>query len=406
LQSRPQLLFLTQVLPYPLDAGPKIRAYYTLRHLSQHFRITLVSFVRATDSTEAVAHLQEFCETLLTVPIRRDLIQEGLAMARSFWQNESFLILRDQLALMTTTIRSVIHKNHFSFVHADQLSMAYYALAAQKYAGELGQSPKVVLDQHNAFYLIPQRMAKTSGNPLTRWWWRREAQNVARYEAQVCRQFDKVVTVTEDDRRALLALYSAASSTPALDVIPICIDLESTQPVTTLNREPTLLFIGGMHWPPNADGITWFVQEVLPILQKRLPALQLIVIGKSPPAALARAAASVMALGFVASTEPYWPKARAYIVPLRVGGGMRVKILEAWAHAVPVISTTIGAEGIDYDPSTNILIGDTPEALASAVLNVLLDEELANVIGRGGRSAAEQYYDWREIYRAWDSIYV
>ncbi|MBU1661778.1 MAG: glycosyltransferase, partial [Chloroflexi bacterium] len=197
-----KILFLTQVLPYPLDAGPKIRAYYVLRHLAQKHAVTLVSFVRSSDTPQAIAHLKQFCERVITVPMPRSLWRDGLALLRSLLTGTPFLITRDWVPKMAFAIKNAIRHSPFAIVHADQLWMAPYAMGGQPSAVS-GQQAKLVLDQHNAVHLIPKRMAADTHNPLKKLILNRETRLMARYESRICQQFDHVVWVTDEDRKVV-----------------------------------------------------------------------------------------------------------------------------------------------------------------------------------------------------------
>ncbi len=400
------VLFLTQVLPWPLDAGPKVRAYYVLRHVAERHSVTLASFTRPSDTAEALAHLRAVCARVVGVPMRRARWRDALAAARGTLRGEPVLIARDWMPAMQRALAGLNAETQFDVIHADQLWMAPYALALAKAAR--GRRPRLVLDQHNAVYLVPRRMAEAARSPVARLVWGREARMMARYEARVCGEFDRVVTVTEPDRQALRALYAPGEPPGLKDVIPICIDPAATPPRAHPADEPGILFLGGMHWPPNSDGILWFCREALPRVRAACPDAAVQAVGRQPPAALAALpeAAAIHAPGYVDDTEPYWAQARVFVVPLRAGGGMRVKILEAWARGVPVVSTTIGAEGLDYADGENLLLADTPEAFAQAVSRVLRDEALRRRLAEAGRRTAEARYDWRTVYAAWDGVYA
>jgi glycosyltransferase involved in cell wall biosynthesis len=399
------ILFLTQLLPYPLDAGPKVRAYYVLQHLAQHNTVTLATFIRGSDSPDALAHMQSRVARLVTSPIRRSPGRDALAIGRSALSGEPVLITRDRVPEMTALLQRVTRETHFDAIHADQLWMAPYALAASRAHGGRGQ-PRLVLDQHNAVHLIPRRLADSAANPVMRFGWRREARQMARYEAAICRAFDKVVTVTEADREALSGLYPAGQQ-PPFTVIPICIDSQAVQP-RPRPAAPDILFLGGMHWPPNADGARWFAEAILPAIRAREPQARFLAVGRQPPEMLLRpeSASQIEAPGFVDDPEPYWARSQVFVVPLRAGGGMRVKILDAWAQGLPIVSTTIGAEGLQYRAGEDILIADTPEAFAEAVLSILQNADLARRLAAAGRATVEQRYDWRRVYPAWDDVYA
>jgi polysaccharide biosynthesis protein PslH len=409
------ILFLTNVLPYPLDAGAKVRAYHVLQYLAQQHRVTLVSFIRPTDSPEAVKHLSTICERVVTVPIKRSRVSDLRALLQSTLQGTSFLITRDSVAAMRASVAALAQRTSFDAIHADQLSLAEYGLIARD-ASTPTQKPRLILDLHNAFYLIPQRMAGSSRNLILRAWLGQEAKRVAAYEAQMARTYDRVVTVTHEDRSALTALFtpetpytseaSAASpvnsGVPSFKVIPICMNTQSYPLPAQVASEPSILFVGGMHWPPNADGVTWFVQDILPKVQAQVPAAIFTAVGKAPPNFTAP---NIQLPGYVADADPYWAAARVFIVPLRAGGGMRVKIVDAWARGLPIVSTTIGAEGINYTDGENILIADTPQALAAAVTRILQDSALAARLRANGLQTVRTLYDWRTAYTAWDEVY-
>ncbi len=393
-----RILFLTQVLPYPLDAGPKIRAYYVLRHLAHEHQITLVSFVRASDSAEAVAHLAGLCRDVHTVPMPRSRTQDAWFLAGSFMTETPFLVARDKVPEMSRLIQRLVTTHHFDVVHADQLWMAPYALRARESAER--EPPQLVLDQHNAVFQIPRRLAESEQNPAKRWLLDLEARKLARYEREICRRFDHVVWVTEEDRAAV-----GVDGVPS-SVIPICLDPEAQWPVGRRVEAQRVTFLGGLHWPPNAEGIVWFAREVWPSVRARVPRAVLTIIGKDPPAALRSVKADgVEVTGYVTDPKPYLQETGAFIVPLHAGGGMRVKILDAWAWELPVVSTRIGAEGICVRDGESALLADTREAFADAVVRVLQNVNLAARLATGGRRMIETDYNWRRVYGVWGEVY-
>ena len=398
------ILFLTQVLPYPLDAGPKVRAYFVLRHLARQHAVTLATFVRGSDSPQTLAHVQSLVSRLVTSPIKRSTWREALAIGRSALSGEPVLIARDRVPEMIAQLHRLVAETPFDAIHADQLWMAPYALAASARNGHT--KPRLVLDQHNAVHLIPGRLAESAPNPVLRFGWRREARQMARYETAICRAFDRVVTVTDADREALGGLYPDGHR-PPFTVIPICIDSVAIRPQPR-PEAPGILFLAGMHWPPNADGARWFVERILPTICAGEPQARFLAVGRQPPESLLRPdrAGWIEAPGYVNDPQPYWARSQVFVVPLRAGGGMRVKILDAWAQGLPIVSTTIGAEGLTYRAGEDILIADTPETFAEAVLAILQNSDLARRLAAAGRATVEERYDWRRTYRAWDSIYA
>ena len=401
-----RILFLTQVLPYPLDAGPKIRAYYVIRYLSRFYKITLISFVRPTDSQDSIDHLSQYCESIISVNINRSRFSDIIALIKSFLLRQPFLIIRDSSKNIIDAINNVLNDTYtsFEYIHADQLWMAKYALYAKRVAIRNHRSPITILDQHNAVFLIPQRMADKQNNPIFRWLLKLEATKLRRFEKAICKKFNHTVWVTKDDFHAIYYDNNSLVEKKSNSIIPICIDTNSATLPSPLSQEKNILFIGGMHWPPNAEGINWFVQEVLPIIQDTIPNTTIYIIGKSPPDYLQKRS-NIIAPGYVDDLSPYWNKNKVFIVPIFSGGGMRVKILDAWAHGLPIISTSIGAEGIEYIDGKNILIADSPTKFAQNIVQILMNNNLANNLSKNGLEWVRSHYDWSKIYPQWDKVY-
>lgn len=395
------ILFLSQVLPYPVDAGPKMRSYFVLRHLAQKHEVTLLTFVRDTDQPQYIAHLDEFCHAVYTVPMHRSRLRDVKFLAQSLLAKAPFLIIRDQIQTMTDKVRQLVGSKRFDAIHVDQLWMAQYALAAIQ---NTAPPPKLILDQHNAVHLIPKRLADSETHPLKRSLMAREARLLTTYESEICHRFDHVVWVTEEDRRAVVALSKPnTNGQMPSTVIPICADPTKIKPVARTTNKPRITFLGGLHWPPNAQGIIWFAKDVFPQVRAEIPEAVLTVIGKDPPVGLDEEGIEVT--GYAADLMPYLTDTAVFIVPLHAGGGMRVKILDAWSWKLPIVSTSIGAEGMDVEHMKNILIADTAQTFAEAIVSILKDTTLAQQLGQNGRQTILEKYNWRTVYSAWDEVY-
>jgi len=401
-----RLLYLSQLVPYPLDAGPKVRQYYVLQYLAAAgHEVTLLAFRRDTDRSESIDRLRQICATVHTVPMTRSRARDAYHLGRSLLSSTPFLIARDAVAAMTNKAIELVAAGGFDAIHADQLWMAQYALAAA--AAAPPPRPRLVLDQHNAMYLIPQRLAESATNPLQRVLLRREAELMRRYERETCRQFDSVVWVTAEDQQAVTVSRPIA---PQELVIPICVDPRARPVIERVANPFRVTFLGGLHWPPNAAGIVWFAREVWPQVQAACPDAVLTVIGKNPPAELTHGPSSTVhrleLTGYVDDPTPYLAETAFFIVPLHAGGGMRVKILDAWCWGLPVVSTTIGAEGIQYSDCDDLSIADDPAAFAAAVTEIWQSPTVARHLARAGRRTLESRYDWRTVYRVWDEVYT
>jgi glycosyltransferase involved in cell wall biosynthesis len=398
-----KILFLSQLLPYPLDSGVKFRSYYMLRHLATHHDVTLLCFIRPDNTPEQEAHLRGICNDVHVVMMRRSKIRDAYYLTKSMILGKSFIISRDTVREMEQAVDNLLAQARlagrpFDAIHCDQLWMAQYALRAK--------GVKKVLDQHNAVYLIPKRMAQYEHNPLKRIFLEYESYKLARYEACTCQAFDHILTVTEVDKHLLEELMPG--SHPPITSLSICLDPSDVPQIEPIQTPLTILHLGTMYWPPNVDGVLWFAREVLPLVRQHVPAANFCVVGKNPPQEV-RALGDqpgVRIPGYVEDPTPYLQESAVFIVPVRAGGGMRVKIIDGWLRGIPMVSTTIGAEGIEVKPGENILIADDAQKFAKAVVRLIQDRPYAQAIAARGRSWAEEKYNWRVVYSALDGIYA
>ncbi len=416
-----KVLFLTQVLPYPLDAGPKVRAYHMLRHLAANHDLTLVSFIRPDDLPAAVDHLRSFCQAVHPIPIRRSLAFDLRAVVKGLATGRPFVIERDDQPAMRQTLAQLARSQSFDLIHADQTAMAGWGQWAAGRGVGWGRRPATVLDQHNAVHMLVRRMAAMEPSLWRRQIMQREAAAFARFEAYHCSCYDAVLTVSDEDRRHLLKLFPSdhpaggptsdllgAGLAARFTVIPIAVDPTLSTPVVHRSRQaPMILHLGALLWPPNSAGVVWFARQVLPWIHQRLPQTRFVVAGKQPPAAVRALAADprIQVLGYVADPSPLLAEADVFIVPVHAASGTRVKILDAWQWGLPLVSTRMGAESLATSDGENILLADTPQDFAQATLRLLDDPGLNERLRRQGRTWVEDNYDVRKIYPALDALY-
>jgi glycosyltransferase involved in cell wall biosynthesis len=319
------------------------------------------------------------------------------------------VIVRDEIGEMKTLLQKLTQETPFDVIHADQLSMAGYGQLAARLS--MPHRPKTLLDEHNAIYLLVQRMAEGEVNLLRRTITAREARAFARYERDMCRTYDRLLTVTQEDKEFLLDLFPKDERRALADrftAIPICVDHEQVSPVVhQYDGKPTVLHLGTMFWPPNVSGVLWFAREVLPLIHQQEPEVRFVVVGKNPPPEVLLLAndSRISVTGYVADPMPYLEAASAFIVPLHAAGGMRVKILDAWLWGLPIVSTPIGAEGIEVEDGESILIAEDPRAFADATLSLLTDAVLNNKLRVQGRAWVEAKYAWQVVYEQVDKVY-
>lgn len=395
-----RILLLTQILPYPPDAGPKVKTFHLLQYLAQHHEVTLVSLVRSEAEAARAAELRGLCAEVHTVMLRRSRQRDLYHLAASALSGDSFLMRRDDSPELRALLAELSRRQRFDIVHADQLNMAQFAV-------DLPAGARVI-DQHNAVWTIVQRIAEHSPY-AKRVGLELEARRLRRYEARICARFDGMLAVSEPDLAFLrLAAAEVGVTLPPTTVVPIAVDARGVPPVARVEQPVDVLSMATMFWPPNVDGVLWFAREVYPLVRRAFPAARFDCVGARPPAVVRRLGEedpSINVTGYVDDPRPYLEAAAALIVPVRAGGGMRVKILEALARGLPIVSTTIGYEGIDLVPGEHLLVGDTPAAFAEAVLALLRDPALGRRLAGAGRRVAEEVYDWRVVNPRVESLY-
>jgi glycosyltransferase involved in cell wall biosynthesis len=298
-------------------------------------------------------------------------------------------------------MRQMVHwlasREQFDVVHADQLNMCQFATRVP--------GAFKLFDAHNALWLLYRRLADTMPSCPKKWLLQRDWRLLKAYEGRVCREFDAVTAVSLEDKAAL---EEASGRISNIQVIPITVDLDEVScPVRRPNADH-IVHIGTMYWPPNIDGVWWFAHEIWPLIRARQPTSVFEVLGARPPqqlVALSQNGNGINVTGYVEDLNPYLARAGVFVVPLRAAGGMRVKILQALAQGLPVVSTRLGCEGIRVTPEYDILIADTPAAFANAVLRVLENPSLAAYLSSNGRRLVETVYDYRIGLRPLDGIY-
>jgi len=395
MRERPKIIFLAHLLPWPLEGGGQIKSYHTLRLLSTIADIRLVAFVRRTLDAEADAcnaSLQELCRAgIRPVLLPRGRAHDAVAALGAWATRSSFIVSRDAAPAMHAAVQEEMAAGPYMALHVDHLQMAQFV------PKEIGGA-RVVLDCHNVEHLLVRRLTETTGaNPLLRGYAAREWQRLRDYEQQAVHRADLTLTVSAADAASLRALAPDRADT--IVTIPIGVDTDYFRPTPRVTASKSLLFVGTLYWPPNVDSLRYFCREILPRIQERIPDVRLKIVGVRPIAAVRALAAdpSVTVVGHVPDIRPFTLDCGAFVVPLRWGSGMRVKILNAMAMGLPVVSTTVGAEGIGVTDGEDILLADDPAAFADAVVRVLMDRALRERLGTVARRRMETRYAWDVI---------
>jgi glycosyltransferase involved in cell wall biosynthesis len=312
---------------------------------------------------------------------------------------------------MQKLVNNLVQEVGFDYIHADQLTMVQFAIRGASFSR--GEKPRVIFDAHNAVWTIVERMHKNAHwilNPVLGI----ETRRVKRYEGELLKTVDQVLTVTDVDCDSLkealkFSKDSGEERLVPITVVPIAVDTGQLQPVKRKTGSNRIVTLGTLHYPPNADGIRWFFNEVFPLICQRVPDAKLTIIGKNPPPdfidLVARNPHTVNVTGYVPDLIPYLEDSTLMVVPVRAGGGMRVRILEAFAYAMPIVTTTVGLEGIQAQPGRDVLVADSSEDFADAVIRLLTNEELQDQLSKNGRHLVETKYDWQVTLKDLDKVY-
>ena len=279
------ILFLTQILPYPPDSGPKVKTWNVIRYLNRHQHdVTLVSFVRPEEE-EHLPALKQICKEVHIVPIRRSRIKDVGYMIRSYLSGRPFLVERDDLPEFQNVVNKIVKQQKIDYIHADQLTLVQFAIRGA--SASQNKKPKVIFDAHNAVWTIVERMREN-----VPWYLKPvlgiEAGRVKKYEGELLKSVDHVLAVTDVDRESLedalkFTKVRKNEKVSPITVIPISVNTQQIQPVHRKTDSLNLVTLGTLHYPPNADGIRWFVEETFPLIRSKIPEVKLTIIGKNPP---------------------------------------------------------------------------------------------------------------------------
>lgn len=383
------ILWVKTELLHPIDKGGRIRSYNMLRALRKRHQITYVALTTADVDNEAVARSTEYCHQLIQVPFR-----EAPRRSVRFWL-ELLHNLATPLPYAIAKYRSRAMRDVVEHLARDpsvDLLVCDFLAPSQNIPD--GLPVRTVLFQHNVEAAIWARHAAVRSNILARAYFRSQWRRMVAFEGRECRRFDRVVAVSLADAETFTRDYGAA----AVSSVPTGVDTDYFRPTGLVTREPAeLVFTGSMDWLPNEDGINWFVGTVLPLVHRHRPDVSLTIVGRNPPAAIRALAgrdAHIRVTGTVPDVRPYLERAAISIVPLRIGGGTRLKIFEAMAMERPVVSTTIGAEGLAVESGRHLLLADDAAAFADALLKLLSDPAHAREVANLGANLVRTQYAW------------
>ncbi len=392
-----RILWLKTELLHPVDKGGKIRTYQMLKQLKRDHAVT---YLTLDDESDAKARelATEYCHELITVPHHpRQKFTAGfyVELGTNLLSSLPYAITKYRSAAMTRAITDAIRKTEFDLVVCDFLAPAI-SVPAELFARR-NKSCRTILFQHNVEAMIWRRHYETQTNPVKRnylyWQWRK----MLAFEKKMCLSFDRVIAVSAADRELMQEEYGVHS----IADVPTGVDTDFFRPG---GRDPiianNLVFTGSMDWLPNQDAIQYFTAEIMPLIKKQVPNVTLTVVGRNPYPALVELSKrdpAIVVTGRVDDVRPFMERAAAYVVPLRIGGGTRLKIFEAMAMEKPIVSTTVGAEGLPVNDGREILLADTPQNFANAVINVLTDSQKSRSIASQAAELVREEFGWDRV---------
>jgi sugar transferase (PEP-CTERM/EpsH1 system associated) len=400
-----KILWLNAGLLLPLDKGGKLRTWHVMRHLAERHEITYLSFAEPSvggDADPNRTDMRQVCSRLETI-------------ARSDTEKGTWRFYADAAKYLVDSAPYAVAKYY---------SPAYRARVEQLLASERFDAlicdflPPIVnlpdalpcpsiLFTHNVEAEIWRRHAENASNPLSRRLLTQQWRRMRRFEGNALGRFDLVLAVSDADRQTFEHLYPNALRAPA-HVVQTGVDTSFFTPGPATPERAHLVFTGSMDWLPNEDGMVYFCREILPLIRATEPETTLSIIGRSPTPAVRRLADAhhVEVTGRVDDVRSHVARGAVYIVPLRIGGGTRLKIFEAMAMGKAVVSTTVGAEGLPVTSGHDVMIADDPTGFAQVVLRLIRDTGTRQQLEAAARRLVVERYDWSAVAQDFEEAMV
>ena len=399
-----KLLWITNWLPFPPTSGNPLRVYNLLKRIAQDHQVNLLTFIRDTDSQESLEALSSYCQNIYPIPIGGDLIKDPL-FPDSIFGKLAFLIFPWRAYLSRRMIQKLQEITSVGSVDILQIEDSFMG-GYIHYISPL-KKIKRALTFHDIDHLKYERLSKIVDNPKNKikYWLRSLA--MRQWEPRLASQFDVNFFTSALDEKIML------NKNPHINtmVLPNGVDTKEIQPLPMDTSENSILFVGNLSYLPNEDGVLYFYQDIFPIIVKHIPNLHVYIVGLNPSEKIKKLESKhIHVTGSVPDLLPYYKRCTACIIPLRAGGGTRLKILEAMAYGRPIVSTSLGCEGLAVEDGKHLLIADNPQAFAEKTINLLSSIELQQTLIQHARELVEQVYDWdiiaQRVLRAYEQLHL
>lgn len=387
-----RILWLKTELLHPVDKGGKIRTYHMLKELKKKHHVTYLTLEDGSAEVDAEDKSREYAHETITVSHKTSPKFSPRFYAElvgNLVSNYPYALQKYVSPEMSVAIKRQVDGSETDIAVCDFLAPAVNF--------PLDLKVPTLLFQHNVEAIIWRRHFENETNPLKKAFLKTQWRRMFEYEKKTCLRFDRVVAVSQDDAEIIQNDYGAVNVSP----ISTGVDTEYFAPTGEIEKDEfNIVFTGSMDWLPNEDAIQWFISDVLPLIRMHIPNVSLTVVGRNPFRSLvelSRKDQSIIVTGRVQDVRPYMEKSSVYIVPIRIGGGTRLKIYEAMAMELPIVSTTIGAEGLPVKDGKEILLSNDPVGFASAVVRVLQDKDLAVNLGRQAAKSVREKHGWANV---------
>jgi glycosyltransferase involved in cell wall biosynthesis len=389
-----KILWMKSDYLHPTTRGGQIRTLGMLRCLHKRHEIHYVCLDDETNR-EGPARCSEYCAEAFpikhSVPTRGSLRFAG-QLARGLAEDLPVAVARYRSAAMKRRVADLLRANRYDCLVCDFLFPA----------PNVPNLAEAILFQHNVEAVIWKRHAAHAANPLARGYFSLQAARMERYEQAVCRAVRHVVAVSDVDRKIFESRYGVSG----VSTVATGVDLDFFKRPDPAEAKADFVFLGSMDWLPNVDGARFFVEQIYPQIQAQMPDCRVALVGRRPDAAvqqLAQRCKNVIVTGTVEDVRPWLWGAAVSIVPLRIGGGTRLKIFEAMAAGTPVVSTTIGAEGLVLENGRHLLIEDDPKLFAEACVALLRDASRRHALAANGWNLVARHHSWEAITKEFES---
>jgi sugar transferase (PEP-CTERM/EpsH1 system associated) len=381
-----KILVVSATLPRP-RWGASARNFYLLKALARHHPVSLVTFINPLDvgAQDDLQLLEAFVERVRVLPLQEQRAKRQQQLM-SILRRRSYLLHLFLLPEMQAALDEMLARDRYDAVLFESILMAGYRLPP---------GVKMLIDEHNLEFEVLQRTCEQAKPSLRKWYTRQECRLLERGELEGCRKADLVAVTSERERSVLQGLLPES----AVAVVPNGVDLERFARDERVPEGPhQVVFTGTMDYYPNTQAALFFAERCWPLIRREVPDATWQIVGRNPPPAVQRLGQlpGVSVTGWVADVRPYLASAAVAIAPLLIGGGTRLKILEAFAMQKAVVSTSLGCEGIAVEPGRHLVVEDQPDAFAEAVTTLLRHPEQRAAYGAAGRALVEAAYSWEQ----------